>query len=83
MPYTAPNIIESNLTSTEQYNADFGSTGVVNVHQITSPPPSHWNIDIPYDINLSQDPFDNILPIHVQDFAHHPTMDLLLYQYLL
>jgi len=36
--------------------------------------------DMPYNIYLCSDPFDDVIPIAIQDFGAHPTMDMVLHQ---
>jgi dUTP pyrophosphatase len=83
---THPHIIVNNPstntnTSTPRGNQGFGSTGIGPTIQQTHDDTLHTNavdIDLPYDIYLSNDPFDHTIPIEIPIKGDHPTLGLTL-----
>jgi len=71
---------------TEQADQGFGSTDITNqmavpqISQAMTPTPHLQPVDMPYNIFLSQDPFDDVITIAVKDFGAHVTMGMVLYQ---
>jgi deoxyuridine 5'-triphosphate nucleotidohydrolase len=76
---------EAQLNDTARADQGFGSTGlnsatddVPQVSQVTAPQLNP--VDMPYNIFLSQDPFDDVITVTVKDFGTHSTMGMILQQ---
>jgi dUTP pyrophosphatase len=59
---------------TECGDNGFGSTGTATIRTTTNTIQEHH--DMPYDIYLSQDPFDQILPIEIMVKGDHETLGM-------
>ncbi len=75
---------QAQLDDTERADQGFGSTGinsateVPQVSQVAAPLPYLNPVDVPYNIFLSQDPFDDVITLTVKDFGTHDTMGMIL-----
>jgi dUTP pyrophosphatase len=91
--YSTPQlIVKADLDTTERANQGFGSSGgtptpIVRNLDASEPVPT---VDattktpelpmMPYNIHLSQDPFDDIIQIQVNNFGNHATMGMIFHQ---
>jgi len=79
--YSPPDLaLTTNIDHTPRGAQGFGSTGTADIptsHTITQKDLAQ---DMPYNIYLSDDPFDDYISITVQDFGSHDTLGMVLQQ---
>jgi dUTP pyrophosphatase len=77
---TADLALTTNIDHTPRETQGFGSTGTTDIPTSHTIAQKDLGQDMPYNIYLSDDPFDDYITITVQDFGHHETMGMVLQQ---